>query len=166
MLSAVNLERTERSSSPLWGLVLASKRWRVVKNIPFLGLFPPSFAGREGGSHSRVRETFTASVHSSSWCCSSRRSGVGSVCLAVSLQRSEITFICQKTILPLPLTQNPLCTGDLLSATGLRLYSASGSRSFDSELLLFLHCPPSTGLQSTALPSAPAKQPHWRQEEG
>lgn len=60
VLSAVHLERTDRSSSPLWGLVLASKRWRVVKNIPFLGLFPPSFQGREG----QVSQQGQGNIHS------------------------------------------------------------------------------------------------------
>ena len=96
------MERQQTRSGPSYSLQGWLQPAEVVKKVLFSGLFPASFQGKEGGSHGRVRVTFTAAVHSSSWCCSSRRSGVCSVCLTNSLQQSEITVLCQKTLLSSP----------------------------------------------------------------
>ena len=132
-----------------------------MKKVPFSGLFPFSFQRRGGGSHGRVRVTFTAAVYSSSWCCGSRRSGVCSVCLTDSLQGSEITVLCQKTLLSPP-SSHIKPSAQASYSPLLRLYFSSATRSFDSEIHpLQQHLPPSTGLQGQALPLAPVKRPHY-----
>lgn len=117
---------------------------------------PTSFQGRGVGSHGRVRGTFTAAAHSS-WCCSSRMSRAGSVSLTGSLQGSEITVLCQETLLsPHSSHENPLHRQTTPRYSDLAFPVPQGPLIQKSTL-----CSNTShhAHSHRALPSAPAKQP-------
>lgn len=91
-----------------------------MKKVPFLGSVPPSFQ-RRGRSHSRVTVTFTAAAGGQE----------SSLCLTCALQGSEITLLCQKTLLSPPFFDTK--PAQEISATGFRFYTAAGTRPFGSE---------------------------------